>query len=1843
MAGQTLSLAEMNSRLAGGDAVPVPAVLSLSDMNQRLAGPGSASPVVLSLDQMNDLLASGNSTPRPSAQMLALPGRGPRHPHQSNDLPQPHGRPAVQQPSLGERLNFNLRDAIDNTIRGAYAMKPGYGPTVEGTVLEPGFQTAPELAGSPIADLAASPFGQMAQAETARQAGAVERERLALVKANRLRQQFPLPAPRGVAQNLTAAAGQAVGSMTSPEAFIPVGRGATLLRTFLKGAAVNGLTALVTDPIVQQAQIDAGVRDKFDPLQTFLSAGGGAFLGGVLNISPEVASHLAGVVGAQLRKAANAVTNSDIFNALRGWALRPDTLPPELRQEPTFSATQPEGPAAPAAASPDGVAVPESTPAPTAEAAPAAPQTPAGAMPRPTDNQAAGATPSPGAPALPPDIPKMGYRGFGRADQASAYNPAVGSNPLLGRGHYFAFTPEGASEFGPQVETRPLDFQNPLIIRSDDQWRALTRAAGWQFPNPYGQPPERLAENATRLQEYLRSRGHDGVIAWWDDSAPGDTDAQGRPIKTLRSVFGQPQAFYPESVPARPSWLREPKPGEFLPDPDLPDVAEARGPSKPLRETRVPVSAPVRSQIGIGMGHVFADYTVLQSKHPDVFSTPEDVRRHVEYTFEAPTHILPGNEPDHRLLVRTNGGNKAAVLEIELRGGKYRVKSAYTIPDDQLARRLEDVGRRQGGNPGVPVQEGPSPSGDSGRLPSPRDELQPAPDNLGPDGLPDKSESRAPGTLSIDEMAQRLNASAGGSYVGAAPQTFNPSVAATKGEPVRRENILRQLVTDLNTALYQGRVKGKGTLGFYRKRIEEVRVKNANDIETAAHELAHLLDDRIPEIRSQWLPANAGNAAIRKELAGVSYDKSKLYEGFSEFVRLWMTQPNQASAKAPLFNAWFDNFVKTNKVGPALLRAREGMLNWFNQAAVDRARSKIGATQEINGGDIGVWNNFRQSVLDDLHGIERMERDLTGKIAPAGAYETARLTRAKASIVEGALLYGAPKVNRDGSHTFVGKGLKEILAPIADRLDDALMYFVGKSAHELRQQGRENLFSAAEIQGMLALRDPAFDRAFAEYQVWNNNILDFAQAKGIINPFHRAAFKRAQYLPFHRVGQPGGAYSPTQGEFTGIKALTGGTDNLRSILGNMVGNARMLIEAALTNEARLKVAGLAREQGGAKFMAHIPRDDRLVAIPPQEVEQAVLKALGVTNRSQLTPEQASVIDALTNQMQDFARFILRGQSPTGANVVAVMRGGKADFYEVADPLLYRALSALNRPTANWLVRLLAIPRRIGQASVTLTPDFMAANIMRDAAAAWVMSRHGFKPGLDSVRGLVSRLRSDPNYRDFIANGGGLSSHRLDEAGLRANLERFYSRKGIDYRTVLDTPAKLLHAVERITDSFEMATRLGEYRQAVKRGEHPRHAAYSAREVSTDFAMRGDSQVIGALYDTVMFLKAGVTSMDRAFRAFAQDPNKGTVAAKTAGIALFSAGLYALFNRGNPLYEQLEDWDRDSSWHIFLPKPDTIRAMNDGSPLPPLEERYWHFRMPKIWEIGAFSSIAERQLEGILNGQPVDAQKKMLGIIANLFNLDYIPQAFAPLYELAINRDRFTGAPIETQAMQQLEPFARSGPYTSPTMARIGEATRDLPASMQLSPAQLEHLVRGYLNTWGMYGLAIADSLMTTGTPDARVDQLPVIRRFFRQEPAAQTRYLTELYRMIDESTQARATMKAMLKDERPDIAQEIANTPENRLFNQLDKASESLDALRKTQRAVYGANNLGDLQQLALDWTRSTGQPDLLAKLQNPMRWNSIGPLKRILLDDITRRRNDLAMRTVTSVQERKKQMEAVP
>lgn len=134
------------------------------------------------------------------------------------------------------------------------------------------------------------------------------------------------------------------------------------------------------------------------------------------------------------------------------------------------------------------------------------------------------------------------YTGYGRAERGSVYNATEA--PVAGPGKYYGFTQDVAKQYGPTVDRASAGavVKNPMVIRNDQQWRALTKEAGWEFPNPFGKSGAEQQKMTKALQDKVKAKGYDGMVIEFDAKAP--TDRVGEDwIKTLRDVFGDPQVI----------------------------------------------------------------------------------------------------------------------------------------------------------------------------------------------------------------------------------------------------------------------------------------------------------------------------------------------------------------------------------------------------------------------------------------------------------------------------------------------------------------------------------------------------------------------------------------------------------------------------------------------------------------------------------------------------------------------------------------------------------------------------------------------------------------------------------------------------------------------------------------------------------------------------------------------------------------------------------------------------------------------------------------------------------------------------------------------------------------------------------------------------------------------------------------------------------------------------------------------------------------------------------------------------------------------------------------------------
>lgn len=71
---------------------------------------------------------------------------------------------------------------------------------------------------------------------------------------------------------------------------------------------------------------------------------------------------------------------------------------------------------------------------------------------------------------------------------------------------------------------------------------------------------------------------------------------------------------------------------------------------------------------------------------------------------------------------------------------------------------------------------------------------------------------------------------------------------------------------------------------------------------------------------------------------------------------------------------------------------------------------------------------------------------------------------------------------------------------------------------------------------------------------------------------------------------------------------------------------------------------------------------------------------------------------------------------------------------VEDPDLYRAMTFFDRKPFSAMVNVAAKAKRLLTAGVTASPEFMLRNFLRDSLSSWAISKDGFRPVIDSIKG-----------------------------------------------------------------------------------------------------------------------------------------------------------------------------------------------------------------------------------------------------------------------------------------------------------------------------------------------------------------------------------------------------------------------------------------------------------------------------------------------------------------------------
>ncbi|WP_409070758.1 LPD38 domain-containing protein [Aeromonas caviae] len=823
---------------------------------------------------------------------------------------------------------------------------------------------------------------------------------------------------------------------------------------------------------------------------------------------------------------------------------------------------------------------------------------------------------------------------------------------------------------------------------------------------------------------------------------------------------------------------------------------------------------------------------------------------------------------------------------------------------------------------------------------------------------------------------------------------------------------------------------------------------------------------------------------------------------------------------------------------------------------IDKTKASLNKLRQVDRGVVSSWidrviKKANTEVLDALAPIKYAEEAAGITDAADSGYVAARMATGAASTMQATMLYGLPEWNDGVIQRKAGTGEKDallgIFADLGADLHNWLGWMAGHRAELLMAQGRENLLDAndiAALKGQGKGKEAKFLDAKARWNRLNAATLDLAQEAGLFTKEARAEFESEWYIPFFRESDDGDVIAPFKprgiaNQNAGIKKLKGGDANTNDLLENIFTSTSKLIDASMKNMAAQKTVWNLADTG---IIEVIPKPNKMD------------------------------YQALAN----------------GKDRIMVKLEGEDYMIRVEDPDLYRAMTFFDREPFGAMVNVAAKAKRILTAGITASPEFMLRNFLRDSLSSWAISKDGFKPMIDSIKGVRKTWRMDGSTIDVMFSGasflGGYVNGNDPEA-MADTVRKSLRRKGMTPEQIARYEKSIIrnaaHAKGVVADAWEKYSRVGEavengnreavYDAAIKAGKSHAQAAFESKDLM-DFSMLGASRTMQVMTQVLPFFNARVQGLGKLTRELRDNPR---AIAKRAGMITAASLALLAHNWDDERYEGLPDWDKDANWHFWL------------------GEHHW--RIPKPFEIGVlFGTIPERMARA-LGDKDTGAQfgKAVARAIGDTFALNPTPQIVKPMVEAAFNYDSFRGGPIDGPQDLAVMAEARYNEQTSLLMRELGELTG-------FSPKQLEHLVVGYTGTMGSYVMAAADGVIRAARPGEsaswRADEIPLVKAVYRGTgPAKSTQHMEEFYRMLNEVNQLKRTVDQYRSEGLTDKA--------NELLEEQGGILKSRRSLSRTQQQVRVVRNKIELIQR--DRTMAAEE-------------------KRRRIDELLARRNDL-------------------
>lgn len=966
----------------------------------------------------------------------------------------------------------------------------------------------------------------------------------------------------------------------------------------------------------------------------------------------------------------------------------------------------------------------------------------------------------------------------------------------------------------------------------------------------------------------------------------------------------------------------------------------------------------------------------------------------------------------------------------------------------------------------------------------------------------------------------------------------------------------------------------KGAQGVYKGFEEVIRLSSPNDLATLAHELGHHIDKKL--FGRDFREGYDAFKPYEKELS--KFGTTEVQEGqapeseqFANFVEAYINDPVKAKLDAPKFFKFFEDSVsKFPNAKQGLKFLQEQARRYKMQTPMGRMMAqmepeKSSLWQQFRRGEISpkkfikdtfdyLGNKFMTEIVDVFHPIREQSEE---------AYTLFRLYKGVGNNI--AQWYTkAPKYFNFAERWDKGesifrkdvKGLTEILKPFwgkgADHLKEFQGFLIAKRIIELDKrrgkEGEREIFgisdhNVSDAHQVVKDYGKQYDKVADELYKYQDSVLEYYKDSGMISQevYQKMRDANKAYVPFYRVFEEGSGLRLGKGMVPSqkVKKIKGSERYIVDPLESIIKNTSVLVSIAEKNRAmKTLVKDIAGKEGGGKFAEILDSN-------PIDVQEKIANLL---QERKLEGADVAGIDP------QYLESLLSPLSD-GKNIVSFYENGKRYRVQV-DPEIYNAVIGMDPVERGLLTKILTFPTKTLRYGATITPEFIASNMIRDGIEANLYSQFGNITPMNLVKATQQLFKGfrkteqtpESEYIDALEALGGVygASPLLTAGGVNNALLKYSKNASKLKKFIVDD----FFGLQKAAEISELAPRLVEFEKGVQKlGKGgAREAALAAREVTLDFQRQGAS--ISLANQFIAFLNAYVQGQYKFWSTFGKagkDLLKGELKSqevakfglKMASTLAVPTVMLTALNAGQDWYDDIEDWEKAQFWHFKAGK--TV------------------YRIPKPREIGVWGANLPQAVVEYMHKKDPKAVNKFAEQVLDSLSMNVVPTFAAPFIEDFANKSLFTGRSLAPGYGKEVANELMYTPFTSElskyVVGKIGdifnvgtEAPVKFIGLTPFTPAKLENYVRSWSGSLGSDILNYTDTALrkSGALPDHggpfNSQNLPLLKRFTRKYPGSNSQAIRDFWDNYATANTVSASIKEYQKEGKYDKARKLSES-----------------------------------------------------------------------------------------------------